>query len=302
MADKAQSLTQKPDKESVEPVNINDTFRKAKRNSLLWSTVAILAVVGEPVSRDGTASSTALVPIYPLGIGFPQWTLVIISLIIAIYMYVGFRRSLHTIDLMNSQRFRERGLEDVPAAMSDLIEEVEATRRGLDAAVQESHRVWNLQAQLEKHLENFKGNLEKVINAKIGVVANLLRDQSNFTLVRPRTPAHLVEEYESLVKKQNVAFDQLETSRGEILERIEHLSLVLGPKENPVTFKDFRNSLEELAKSAAELTQYHQAIDKTDQNYLQNFDVEPTAALFSIAIFLGFGWLAIAAFLPSFMR
>lgn len=288
-AENSREATLKPDKDVAEPVNINDSFRKAKRNSLLWSVATILVVLGDPVTREGTKTEEALVPVYPLGIGFQQWMLVAIGLVIATYMVIAFKRALHPINLMNSQRFRRLGLDTVPKAMVSLAEEIEAARERLRIANIASHQTQATYQTLARNVADIGTWAKSEINREVANIQKFFPDD-------PEIPEIHVANIGDPQLVPRKALEKWINCGNDASERLEELEKTMAARmidAEPQFFDldPLAEAVQNLAEAANELTQYHHAIDKTDQDYLEKFDIEPTIGLYSSAFVMAVAWL-----------
>lgn len=104
---------------------ISDEYRRAVRNSLIWSGLTFLVAIGK------RPSETAEVDVTFLGTGllYPQWGATIVGFSIAIYMLAAFDRVDRRLLRDHREFFFARTAADVSDAIDALKLEIENTTR-----------------------------------------------------------------------------------------------------------------------------------------------------------------------------
>lgn len=123
------------------PIHFNDDFRKAKRNSLFWSTLSIVAAIGAPNKADGRSE----VSLFQLGLSYEHWEIIVVCLIASTFMIFGYFRSARTLKLLNSMAFRKRKLSDFSRIIAMLSQDAVSLGARLDDV---SNRAGELRAML----------------------------------------------------------------------------------------------------------------------------------------------------------
>lgn len=289
------------DVEQLEPVNINDTFRKARRNSLVWSLVLILAALGSPMPRSGDGQvdeGSATIALLPLGIVFDYWAVVVLALLIATYMFIAFRRSLHPVALMNSQRFRERGIKDIPEAMSKLSGEVATVGRKVAEVNERAAQSMSMANALEAKSHDIRTEISDIILGELRHAEHHLQSAKSVKAItdpgQAATAHTLNNALEEMRHFASLSADAVRFVAGEVDEKVEALiGKVLASREEvsaPLT-DELRSVSDRLADAAEDLSTLHSAIDDLDQRYFDKFDVGATEAFFTVAVLSAAYWL-----------
>src|SRR5690554_2396565 len=92
----------------------SDDFRRAKRNSLIWSAVTIAAYLGSAPTREGTSATGLL----GLSLSFTQDQLIFFAGSVSIFMTLGFLQAHRRLRLHASQLFA--GTTDVEQVFRSL--------------------------------------------------------------------------------------------------------------------------------------------------------------------------------------
>ena len=112
------------------PVPYTDEFRKARRNSLLWSSLTIAASFGTSNSHDGLVTSQSV----GLNLGFDQGVIVGLFGLVAIFMAVGFVQAYNQLRLYASNLFAgNTDVEETFATLSRTASEIRERLKEFDS-------------------------------------------------------------------------------------------------------------------------------------------------------------------------
>lgn len=100
VSDPAPSLSDSNADPDQSLIQFNENFRKAKRNTLAWSSISILSTIG-------VSSDSAPVPLFATGLQYPQTLLVILAFVVAVFMILGYVRAERIVIIKSSQFFLE---------------------------------------------------------------------------------------------------------------------------------------------------------------------------------------------------
>lgn len=134
------------------PLNITDEFRRAKRNSLVWSVITIAACLAN--SRhgpDGEVIST----LAPMGLHLTQNMVVVGSAITSFVMVLGYYRAASLLRRQNSQATFTKEFGDITAALRNLSSTANEIR---DELITESQKI----IENRKKWENFLSSLPQI--------------------------------------------------------------------------------------------------------------------------------------------
>lgn len=115
----------------LEPIHYSEDFRRAKRNALLWAGLTVLAALGHVSEQTSEVDVRT-----PIGnFAFAPWLLVGMSLIVLVFMFLGYIRAERRLLAKHSEfevaaRYAEVGdvaeqLKQMLTELTDLAERIE---------------------------------------------------------------------------------------------------------------------------------------------------------------------------------
>lgn len=153
--------------------HINETFRKSKRNVLFWSMVTFLLSIGQ-VTRGNNIEVTGFIRNFT----FDQTVLVALSLLVLIFMAIGFWRAARDLSARNSQFSFGNVYRQTASYADQLSATLRLTSEKLIEGQALASRVeQKLKPQAERVIEIFTEKIEKLKSKEIDLSVKL--DEAN---------------------------------------------------------------------------------------------------------------------------
>lgn len=259
-----------------------DDFRKAKRNSLIWSGITVAAALGSPPVVGGEATLSQL----GLSLTYDKSVLVGISGTAAIFMALGFYQAYKRITLHASKLFA--GKSDVDVIFSQL------SKRASDAIIQIDDVVVEYREQMRKASDGSLGEIQKslkevlklqreeiTLDRKIHPHANEWARMSDQDLVKagPIIRAIFSQRFDRIRAIEAIAEPALK-NMGEFMVKAGAAMMAAGAGAKQAVDKP----VHDLASTVNTLTRFHDGIYRSEKIWFWAYDVAPVAALFGLAM------------------
>lgn len=118
------SEIRKVDRED-EPILFTEEFRRAKRNALFWSAVTLLLAIGHSTDEIEVRSLVQ-------NLDFPQATLLLGSLVILVFMVIGYHRAEDRLLKRHTPFAIAQRIEDTAKFVERMLEELKKIRQMAD--------------------------------------------------------------------------------------------------------------------------------------------------------------------------
>jgi hypothetical protein len=264
-----------------------EDFRRAKRNSLIWSGITVIAAFGSPPTIGGEATFGHL----GLSLTYDKSVIVGISGTVAVFMALGFYQAYRRIRLHANQlfagktdvdivfmRLRERAaaaigsIDNINGSLAEIVDEsmsgdfklLSANLRKIDDAIQEPNATTEAEIQL------------KAMIGERGLNMSAERAQEVLAILR-----HLISQNITTGNLNNSlissALNIMDKLREDMNSRIIQASQGLKTK---VTKEESRIETE-----IAKLMKFHAGIYSSELKWFWGFDIAPVALLFAASLF-----------------
>jgi ribosomal protein L17 len=104
----------------VKPISYTDEFRRAKRNSLVWSSLTILACLGTAASPGAASTWPTAIAVVPLGIHLDRSVIIASVAMAAVFFAVGYVRSMQLVNRLSSELVLSSAFHDLVNALRKL--------------------------------------------------------------------------------------------------------------------------------------------------------------------------------------
>ncbi|MBJ7437614.1 MAG: hypothetical protein JHD35_01130 [Sphingopyxis sp.] len=267
-----------------EPFPYTDDFRRAKRNSLIWSGITLAVALGTPQIEEGLATVGSI----GVNLGYEQGVLVVVSGVIAIFMIIGFVQALQRMRLHASNLFY--GDTDVEAVFAKLSKDArEAIYRIKDAK------------------QTFASSAGRIKNEtdEIARLAQQLENPNEFAPPRPphRRGGNLPEldelqairaQYAALQKWADEIKPSIKTAvnnsagaRYEAVERLKNLGSFIFSEfsKSGESYEQLvSNEVSALEHKVSTLKQFHDGIYRADRWWFWTYDVATVILLWGVSM------------------
>lgn len=270
----------------LEALNISQDYRRAKRNSLIWSALTILAIVGQPTTAAGANADQTVVSIFQLGMGFTQLQIFIVCLIASVFMFLGFLRSEGMLRLQNTKMMRQKKVSDYGLILEALSADVHNAGLDIENSRAQAHEAAQ---RLENEIKPFFNAMEN-LRGRVSQAQSELEDNYFFETIEGQGPQPKGE-------KVRTAIDRIKSRLSGIAEEIERPPAI---PENLsggtiAEIKASTNQFEERAKAIAEVAEAFSMLDGAigagQRRWHWVHDKLPVYGLFSASIIWGAVWL-----------
>lgn len=264
----------------------SDAFRKAKRNSLIWSGITIAAALGSPPVVGGEATLGQL----GLSLTYDKSVLIGMSGTVAIFMAAGFYQAYQRIKLHASQLFA--GQSDVAEIFTSLSVRAATAIRAIDDIVRAFDR--RVGDDVSGKLDEVHAALKTIQDRQIeeGVAhqriapAGVTNEQLLESLPQIRTEiSNRGSRLQSMANMAQKAMEKLE-----LLKRETRTEIGNAAHEEK---QEIGNQVDALAMTVKALTGFHDGIYRSEKVWFYVYDVAPVIALF-LAAMIPFGRLFVA--------
>lgn len=233
-------------------INVHEGFRKAKRNSLLWSAILLLAAAAS--TDDGEVKAALFSATYPI------WLIIIGALFAALFMVVAFWREDKTLTAANSQFHRDKSAYDLTVAYRNL--KLDAEERG--------RKIAEIAKTLVSSEERIQKSAHRFADCWIAFSNIERRLKSGETVVRGKNGG--------LATDIDVAIADVKAMLENERAQIERDKPIV--EETPKLIAD---QLEGLDGVARQMTLLHEGIANRDRWFLYIHDRAAVYGLFAIA-------------------
>lgn len=259
-----------------------DDFRKAKRNSLIWSGITVAAALGSPPVVGGEATLSQL----GLSLTYDKSVLVGISGTAAIFMALGFYQAYKRITLHASQLFA--GKSDVDLIFSQLSKRASDAIRQIDdvvATYREQMRkdsdgsLFGMQEALTQVLKLQREEI--TLDRKIHPHTNEWARISDQDLIKagPTIRAIFSQRFDRIRSIEDIANPALK-NLGQFITKVGAAMVQAGAEAKQAVDKP----VHDLASTVNTLTRFHDGIYRSEKIWFWAYDVAPVVALFGLAM------------------
>ncbi len=271
------------------PVPYTDEFRKARRNSLLWSSLTIAASFGTSNSHDGLVTSQSV----GLNLGFDQGVIVGLFGLVAIFMAVGFVQAYNQLRLYASNLFAgNTDVEETFATLSRTASEIRERLKEFDSRHQ------TLMREIDRPFTRMAEILGALIPIDYSFAHNIDLDDVHIDQRSPSDIKIAVTNADQMKKRVKHWARQAENRLNGIKQRVQESTSELNQEmhkalnSRDVFLTPFLESekaaldgdLLTLQAKVTELRRFHDGIYRSDRLWFYLWDVTPTAALFLVSL------------------
>lgn len=270
----------------LETINVSQDFRRSKRNSLVWSSLTILATIGIPTLSADAPQGQTVVSLFQIGLGFTQLQIVLACLVAATFMLIGYVRSEAMLRLQNTELMRQKKLSEYGLVLDALV--ADAQFAGLEIAELE-RRAKTATAKVENDAKPFINGASN-IREKILQLKSEAED-SNFYSQLPGQAKTLDP------KKVQASLSRIHDRLSHISDEIETYPPVpaeLGMKECEEVARvstSLDESMEAISRVAETLQGFDKRIGKGQILWFRLYDKLPVYSLYLLSLVLSAVWL-----------
>jgi len=281
-ADEVGSLLEDPIKKTV---NISEEFRRAKRNSLFWSSLTLLAIIGVPTSQEQLAKDQTVVSLFQIGLSFTQAQIIAVCFLVSLFMIIGFRRAEAVLLVQNTELMRERWGEHYSSILKSLINDANSASAGIESYEHEAKRATKqAEAAAQPILHDSKAIVDTLRQLKSD-----LDDKKFYDQVQGQGPRL---NQNKVSKNIHAARDRL-TSISTKLDAYPEVPEKLNESELD-NIKLLRTNLEQSIAKIANVSETMRGFDRKlglgEKRWFWFFDQVPVYGLFTLSALLTIHW------------
>lgn len=260
-----------------------EAFRRAKRNSLIWSGITIAAALGSPPFHNGEATLGQL----GLSLTYDKSVLIGIAGVVAIFMAMGFYQAYRRIALHASQIFA--GKTNVEVVFKSLSDRAAQARNHIDRTVNNFDK--ELREDLSGVGKKFQSQLfdiQKWHNERIALAQKFEKgsllskkfvSDNDIAISIPEIRQYISQVLE--FRRENG--DQIRDAKATLDELISEVFNRVAQRETEES-KKIDREISVLEKHVAALTRFHSGIYRSEKVWFWTYDIAPTVLLFLIAM------------------
>lgn len=290
-------------------LEVGEEHRRAKRNSLIWSGLALLVALGSN-SDDSKcpAGSFQAAPI-ATGMCYPSWVVALVLYVVAAYMLLDYLRADRLLELRHVKALMEAKSQEVIAGFDAVSGRIRETSDQFLRHFQSAHDlIFNIQGQFEgfwvtiktdflcfeKHIPNFDEQkywpnevLQILHNARMvvteddgsAVPSRQLLEEALFQL-----ETHYVNIYSKVSESNSAALELFHQSRHRInaLEKLEYSPSSIHQMALEVT-NNIDGKLVQIREETNKFRQLHEDLNTVDLLWRKYHDTWPVVAMFGFA-------------------
>lgn len=279
------------DQSTREPFPYTDDFRRAKRNSLVWSGITIAAALGSPAIQGRAVTANQ----FSFNLTYDQSVLVAMAAAVAIIMAVGFYQATSRLRLYASNLFG--GSTDIEGAFSRLSNSASEATKFLDqvetrsgevvrktAAITEQclQPMMQVEAITDRHFTETPPDYRPSMRHDNWVPENDIRELKEHVAALTAWQCEMLQTWENERKRATAhtqeALSELRAFKDELSEPFSAF-----PAEE-------RNALDEryrkLEAQVSKLRRFHDRIYRSDKVWFWSYDVGLVWAAFGFAMLL----------------
>lgn len=262
-----------------------DAFRKAKRNSLIWSGITIAAALGSPPVVGGEATLGQL----GLSLTYDKSVLIGISGTAAIFMAFGFYQAYKRITLHASQLFA--GKSDVAEIFAALSKRASDAVRQIDDVVKTFHSdVRQDASQVLTELEGVLKDVIKLQHEEAPLNKNIVNstDESRFEgETADLQLTKMLPQIRTLLSMRAKIVNDINERARDGAQKLERFRAELGTKIANAAVEQkqaVEPRVHDLASTINSLTRFHDGIYRSEKIWFWTYDVAPVGGLFALAM------------------
>ena len=283
------------DDPSLAMVSVPEEFRRAKRYSLTWSALTVLACLGEEIV---SATSNSTPGIFPLGLDFTKSKIIGAAWLCAVFMVFGYARAHRLLRLLNSKFLKSRNIEttfeqadELERVVSSSVSEIQTAANGADQWLSRTKNTYSaVEAQLRSIASDIlKDDSSLSLNNLPALLMSpmAMKDDSNSLLNREAQWTEHFKRMKALTSDRNT---ELAKTINDILD---NTSQTIESRESQIR-EDLNERLEKISSNTSslgrlseDLRAYHDAIGAADRRWVLWHDHVPTYGLFVMASLFG---------------
>jgi phosphate uptake regulator len=245
-----------------EPIRFSDEFRHAKRNTLFWTAVTFLLAVGEPSGSEAIEINAIV-----RNFSFPQGLLLLTSLVILVFMTIGFRRA-------DMRVFANHTGFAVANRLKDAAELADTVWSKLDHTLRSGEQ---LEQEIEKRMTRLDDLTESALS-KLADAADLRSLETSHPFARvvvdpeQANPSELKTAHRQLREKLDFVRRVVETERGNFTRNMDPSQTPRPLPDLPAECAKLQEQAADLAKLGTSLRTFSDAIGKGERIWYFLYD------------------------------
>lgn len=271
----------------IEPINIFEEYRRAKKNSMLWSSISFLVATGVTWPRAGKAlpeDQPITLSWVGTGIGFPSWLIVAAFAVTAMYMWLSWVWADRRLVLANSPLLFEKSISDLSQVLSDLAQQIEVHRAAIAASYREHIESEVAFESLFKRNKSFLvaeneyiqkiSELDQAVNeyvSRVNFVTTEKDESLSIALIRQNISG-ILHDLREIANKKQKRVDLSKKRNKDIQYRIDQNS------------EKLRLEIANFNEIGYDLVGFHQSIGVSERIRIFMLDYVPVNAIFLLAM------------------
>lgn len=288
------------------PIEPHEEYRRAKRNSLWWSSIAILTALS--MSSDYNEK----LGLINTNLKLEAWIILLTLSVVSLYMFFGYIKAKRHLVFRHSQGLIRPSDSETGAAAQDALSMIENLkddiRKASDsipgavaAANDYQHRIREASSELDAGIKSVGSRLEGMADAVSSQVQNLGTYPENIRAVIDRISKgekiseDEMERFISRIVKTFPNMSQIIASfQKEVREPVQDLRNILTSVEAQLTKNEegelalrkneFDSNLEKLNNFKDNFKEIHEDIEEEDKNWVKYYDQWPIWTLFCLSV------------------
>lgn len=256
-----------------------DDFRKAKRNSLLWSGITLVAAMGSPPVVGGESTFGHL----GFSLTYSKSVIVWVAGLVAIFMAIGFYQAFQRIKLHANQLFAgetdvERVFQQLRLSAKATVQHVTNINNNLPAVATEALEPEKIREAIDR-----VRTLLEVESKGTEIKAILDRfDVSNAGTMPTEVARRVANDVIGLIGAREQKSIEANAKLGELESLIDATRDDMAARIVAITDKrvvQAHDEENEMTRSVARLMRFHQGLYRSEIRWFWGFDVAPVALL-----------------------
>ena len=258
------------------PIDFGDEFRRARRNSLIWSGLLILIGIGHSKLAETTP------PILNTGLAYTRLELALIAFVVAAYMYIEFVRADRRVRTFSSPAALSMKAGELSTMLGRLVED---TRTALGTVLNAKIQIDQFRTAFDFRINSFVRETSEIYTGP----PQLWEQGSPYN--RPMIPDELSKETvliwaDARERELEDRFRQIRNGQNQQFNKKLHefsnimiSDLVKQETAVAISENNISGAVATVAAAAANLSGFHPAIEKSEVRYYRWVDLFAVRAM-----------------------
>ena len=264
-------------------INFPDEFRKARRNSLIWSCLTIAASLGQAVNDSSPQRDKISFGSLANGLVYDHAAVIIMLSIVSFYMIISFYRYDLAIKPINSHLYRKESKQDLISAVDHISTMIDNYKT---AIAQNGSKILDISSDIDRRYKFLSKELKLQLNSQISELIAKLSGHPNIDAIE------IANVVRSSLEDSLRIIDQIDKQVEDTYNRA-HDGFIIDAKR-------LAENVGNLSSFSSDLNRFYDGILISEQRWYRAFDKFLTYLLFFLAIIIAA--LALTGHLPFGFR